>query len=120
MLLGFAIQRATGRFYGDLVRDRIFAPTGMLTARVINEADIVPHRAGGYRFVNGELKNQQWVSPILNTTADGCLYLSLRDFIAWDQAWRSAALLKEESWMLIRTRRPSACAELPRADRDLL
>ena len=37
----------------------------MTTARVISEADIVPHRAAGYRLVTGELQNQEWVSPAL-------------------------------------------------------
>ena len=30
-------------------------------------------RAAGYRLVKGELKNQEWVSPTMNTTADGSL-----------------------------------------------
>jgi len=51
---------------------------GMTTARVISEADIVPHRAAGYRLADGVLQNQEWVAPLLNTTADGSLYLSRR------------------------------------------
>jgi hypothetical protein len=70
----------------------------MNTARVITEADIVPHRAAGYQLVNGELKNQDWVSPTLNTTADGSLYWSLRDLLAWNQAVERRAVLKKESW----------------------
>jgi hypothetical protein len=51
--------------------------------------------------VNGEVKNQEWVSPVLNTTADGCLYVSVRDLVAWDAGVRRRALLKPESWNLI-------------------
>ncbi|MSU33804.1 MAG: class A beta-lactamase-related serine hydrolase [Pedosphaera sp.] len=98
MLLGFLVQKASGATYGDLMRDRVFRPVGMKTARIISDSDIVPHRAAGYRLADGELKNQDWVSPILNTTADGCLYFSLNDLIAWDQAWRARSLLKPESW----------------------
>src|SRR6185295_411618 len=87
-----------GRFYGDVLKDRVFAPLGMKTARIISEADIVPNRAAGYRTVDGELKNQEWVSPTLNTTADGSLYLTLLDMIAWDKGLRSKAILKPESW----------------------
>jgi hypothetical protein len=79
----------------------VFAPLGMKTARIISEEDIVPNRAGGYRLVNGALKNQDWVSPTLNTTADGALYLSLRDMIAWDKGLRAGAILKAASWALI-------------------
>jgi CubicO group peptidase (beta-lactamase class C family) len=98
MLLGFVAQRVGGSSYESMLQGRIFAPLGMKTARVISEADIVAHRAGGYRLVGETLKNQEWVAPILNTTADGCLYFSLTDLIAWDQGWRSGALLSKASW----------------------
>lgn len=84
-LLGFIANRAGGKFYGEQLRERIFAPLGMGT-RVISEADIVPHRAAGYTWKGGALKNQDWVAPRLNTTADGSLYLTARDLAAWDQA----------------------------------
>jgi CubicO group peptidase (beta-lactamase class C family) len=58
----------------------------MTTARVISEADIVPNRAAGYRLVNGQLKNQAWVSPSTNSTADGALYVSILDLAKWDAA----------------------------------
>jgi N-acyl-D-aspartate/D-glutamate deacylase/CubicO group peptidase (beta-lactamase class C family) len=98
VILGALVRKASGQFYGDVLRERVFKPLGMTTARVISEADIVPHRAAGYRLENGVLKNQAWVAPQLNTTADGSLYLSLRDLIAWDKGLRGGALLKADSW----------------------
>ncbi len=83
LLLGVLVRRATGRFYGDVLRDLIFGPLGMRTARIISEADIVPNRAAGYELKSGQIKNQEWVAPSLNTTADGSLYLSIKDLIAW-------------------------------------
>ncbi len=82
-LLGFLVRRVTGRFYGDWLRERVFGPLGMRTARVISEADIVPNRAAGYELVEGVIRNQRWVSPTLNTTADGSLYLSVKDLSRW-------------------------------------
>ena len=75
VMLGLLVRKVTGKFYGDFLRERIFQPLKMTTARVISEADIIPNRAAGYRFERGELKNQEWVSPSTNTTADGALYL---------------------------------------------
>ncbi len=95
--LGILIHKATGKFYGDLLREKIFAPLGMTTARVISEADIVPNRAAGYRLVDGQLKNQEWVSPLLNTTADGALYLTVLDLAKWDAALYTEKLLKRSS-----------------------
>ena len=36
----------------------------MKSARVISEADVIPHRAAGYRLVEGKLKNQEWAMHI--------------------------------------------------------
>jgi CubicO group peptidase (beta-lactamase class C family) len=95
--LGIIISKVTGKFYGDFLHERIFKPLGMSTARIISEADIVPNRAAGYRLVKGEVKNQNWVAPSMNTTADGPLYLSALDMIKWDDGLRSGKILKKGS-----------------------
>jgi CubicO group peptidase (beta-lactamase class C family) len=97
LLLGVLIHRVTGEFYGDFLKARIFEPLGMTTTRIISEADIVPNRAAGYRLVKGELKNQEWVSPTLNTTADGSLYLSVLDLAKWDAALYTERILRRDS-----------------------
>ena len=97
LTLGVMIRKASGKFYGDLLQERVFRPLGMTTARVISEADIIPNRAAGYELRNGELKNQGWVSPSLNTTADGALYLTALDMIKWDEALTTGKLLKKTS-----------------------
>jgi CubicO group peptidase (beta-lactamase class C family) len=97
VVLGILIHKASGKFYGDFLQERIFKPLGMTTARIISEEDIVPNRAAGYRLVKGELKNQEWVSPILNTTADGALYLTVIDMAKWDAALYTEKLLKKSS-----------------------
>lgn len=95
--LGILIGKVSGKFYGEFLKERIFKPLGMTTARIISEADIVPNRAAGYRMVKGELKNQEWVSPSLNTTADGSLYLTVLDLAKWDAALYGQKLLKKSS-----------------------
>jgi len=84
--LGILIRKVTGKYYGDFLQERVFRPLGMTTARVISEEDIISNRASGYRLVNGELKNQEWVSPSTNSTADGSLYFSILDMAKWDAA----------------------------------
>src|SRR6185503_16097419 len=84
--LGILIGKITGKFYGDFLKERLFQPLAMTTAQVISEADIVPNRAAGYRLVKGELKNQEWVSPSTNSTADGSYYVSILDLAKWDAA----------------------------------
>src|SRR6202167_4900457 len=97
LTLGILIHRVTGEFYGDFLQQRIFHPLDMQTTRIISEADIVPNRAAGYRLVKGELKNQEWVAPMVNTTADGSLYFSILDLAKWDAALYTEKLLKRSS-----------------------
>jgi CubicO group peptidase (beta-lactamase class C family) len=101
--LGILIHRVTGEFYGDFLQQRIFQPLGMKTTRIISEADIVPNRSAGYRLVKGELKNQEWVSPIVNTTADGSLYFTILDLAKWDAALYTERLLKRSSFEVMWT-----------------
>ena len=98
VLLGIVIHRVTGKFYGDFLEERVFQPLGMKSTRIISEADIVPHRSSGYRLVKGELKNQEWVSPTINTTADGALYTNVLDLAKWDAALYTTKLVKQSSF----------------------
>ena len=53
-VLGVLVHRVTGRFYGEVLHDLIFAPAGMRTTRIISESDIVPNRSAGYQLVDGQ------------------------------------------------------------------
>lgn len=97
LTLGLVIHKVTGEFYGDFLQERIFRPLGMNTTRIISEEDIIPNRAAGYRLVKGEVKNQEWVSPKVNTTADGSLYFSIMDLAKWDAALYTEKLVKRSS-----------------------
>jgi len=98
LLLGVLIHNVTGEFYGDFLHKHIFQPLQMTSTRIISEADIVPNRSAGYRLLKGELKNQEWVSPSLNTTADGALYTNVLDLAKWDAALYTEKLLKKSSF----------------------
>jgi len=98
VLLGVVIHRVTGKFYGEVLQERIFRPLGMSSTRIISEEDIVKQRSGGYRLVKDELKNQEWVAPSLNTTADGALYTNVLDLSKWDAALREKKFVKASSY----------------------
>jgi CubicO group peptidase (beta-lactamase class C family) len=102
VILGALIRRVTGEFYGDYLQEHVFKPLGMTSTRIISEADIIPNRSAGYRLVDGRLRNQDWVSPSLNTTADGALYSTVPDMAKWDEALYGEQLLKratlEQMW----------------------
>ncbi len=97
MLLGIMIHRVTSKFYADYLRERIFAPLGMKSTRLISDADIIPNRSSGYELHDEKLQNQSWVSPTFNSTADGTLYFNVLDLAKWDEALYGTRLLKQSS-----------------------
>ena len=98
VLLGILIHKVTGKFYGDYLQERIFQPLGMTSTRIISDRDIIPHRAAGYELVDGQPKNQEWVSPSFNSTADGALYFTVLDLAKWDAALYTEKLVKKSSF----------------------
>jgi CubicO group peptidase (beta-lactamase class C family) len=101
VLLGLLVQRVSGKPSGEFLRETIFEPLGMATARVIEEAPIIPDRAAGYELVGGQLRNQHWVAPTYNRTGDGHLYFSIDDLIRWDAALDQGRVLSRESMKLM-------------------
>ena len=97
VLLGVMIHKVTGKFYADYLQERIFKPWNMTSTRLISEADIIPNRSSGYEMRAGKLRNQDWVSPTFNSTADGTLYYNVLDLAKWDEALYGTSLLKQSS-----------------------
>ncbi|CAF1557355.1 unnamed protein product [Rotaria sp. Silwood1] len=97
IILGILIREITDEFYGDFLQKNIFEPLEMKTARIINESDIILNRASGYTLIDDKLKNQEWISPSLNTFADGALYLNIYDIVKWEKGLNSNKLLKEKA-----------------------
>lgn len=96
-LLGVLIHKVAGKPFYEFLDERIFKPLGMVSTPRIGDHDIIPNRAAGYQIENDELKNQDWVSPTFNSTADGVLYFSVLDMAKWDAALYGTQLLKQSS-----------------------
>jgi CubicO group peptidase (beta-lactamase class C family) len=92
--LGILVRKVIGEFWGDFLQKRVFEPLDMKHTRVISEADIIPNRAAGYTLKDHILTNQKWVSPSVNTTADGSLYFTIEDLAKWDEALEAQKLLR--------------------------
>jgi CubicO group peptidase (beta-lactamase class C family) len=98
VLLGILIHRATGMTYAEFLQERIFKVLDMTSTRLISQSDIIPNRSDGYEMgSNAQVKNQGWVSPTFDSTADGSLYLNVLDMAKWDAALYSTRLLSQSS-----------------------
>lgn len=100
---GFIIHKVGGKPYHQVLKERVFGPLGMNTAGLIDDRGIVPNRAAGYVLEDGKLRNQEWVAPTGNSTADGSLYLTVLDYAKWEAAVRARKILKPESWQQVLT-----------------
>jgi CubicO group peptidase (beta-lactamase class C family) len=99
LTLGLLTSKLAGKHWSEFQTQRLFEPLGMTTTRVISEKDIVKHRAAGYELDEaGELENQDWVAPSLNRLADGAIYFSVKDLVAWDAALRERRFLTPASF----------------------
>jgi CubicO group peptidase (beta-lactamase class C family) len=98
-LLGVIMHRVTGQSWGDFLRDQIFQPLGMGTARVNSDSDKAP-RAVGYYLVDDSLQKPDPVSPSINSAADCCLSLSVRDLAQWTIGLNHQEVLGRAGWEL--------------------
>ncbi len=96
VILGVVIHRVTGKFWLDVVKERIFDPLGMTSTRLISPDDIIVNRVSGYQMIKGEWKNEPWMSPEWKT-ADGTLYTNVFDMAKWDAALYTEKLIKRSS-----------------------
>lgn len=96
VLLGILIHRITGKHWGEVMREHIFGPLGMASARLYDEV-AGPNRAIGYEMIDGNPEIQSWVAPSHNTLADGGLIMSANDFIAWSATLGSETLLPQKT-----------------------
>jgi hypothetical protein len=66
----------------------------MTSTRIVSDADISVGRAAGYEMSpDGALRNQAWVAPALNRTADGSLDSTVQDLARWDAALSTHEIL---------------------------
>jgi D-alanyl-D-alanine carboxypeptidase len=96
-LLGMIIAKVTGKPYADFFRQRIFTPLGMTRTHVISLADIIPHRASGYRWLDGAQHNGGYTGQTFSAGADVSLLTTAEDLAKWHIALSSEGRWKQAS-----------------------
>ncbi len=96
-LLGAVIEGASGQSYGDYIKEHIFDPLGMKDSRIDDPVELIPNRVRGYRIIDGEIKNSEYVD-ISSRFAAGGTRSTVVDLLKYAQGIFSGQLLKEETW----------------------
>jgi CubicO group peptidase (beta-lactamase class C family) len=97
ILLGYIIERVSGKSYQDFLRENIFGPLGMVNSGY-DGTMLLSHRAAGYAFdaqSNSEI-NAAYIDMSVPFAA-GALYSTVGDLLLWDQALYTERLLSKKS-----------------------
>lgn len=96
VVLGLTVAKASGKPYGEFLRERIFAPLKMNNTIVYQKGKSeVANRAFGHSNENDRLKETDQSSTSA-TLGDGGIYSNLEDLAKWDEALRDHRLLSEK------------------------
>lgn len=96
ILLGYVVEKVSGRPYAAYLQDHVFTPLGMKdTGYDVSDA-ILPRRAAGYSVAGGKAKNAAFLAMTLPYAA-GSLYSTVDDLLTWDQALHAGKVIKPAS-----------------------
>ena len=95
-LLGYIIEKITGKSYGEYLEENIFKPVGMSSSLYYSQIKIVRNRVDGYTLGATGFENAQPVS-MTQPYAAGAIQSTVGDLFKFHQALNSFKLLKKET-----------------------
>lgn len=97
-LLGYIVENVSGQKYWDFLQQRIFTPLAMTHTTRRDPWLVIPHRAMGYEFKDGNYKQRDY--DLTELFAAGAIVSTAEDVAKWDAALLGNKLLKESSRQL--------------------
>ena len=102
ILLGYIVEKVSGKSYEQCVQEVIFKPLGMKDSGYDHFERILPHRATGYTRHDDAWSNSAYIDMTVPNGAGG-LYSTVEDFFLWYQCWRERKILSASSWEAMTT-----------------
>ena len=99
-LLGAAIEGAAAMPYQRFMRENVWLPLGMTETRMDDPALLIPNRARGYRLVNGELQNSEFID-VSSRFAAGGTRGTVPDLLRFIRGVQTGKLLSPKSLELV-------------------
>ncbi|MCK4825481.1 beta-lactamase family protein, partial [bacterium] len=101
-LLGATIEGAAKQSYGSYLQENLWEPFGMNDTYMDDPDEMFPNRARGYRLIDGELKNSEYVD-ISSRFAAGGTRSTIVDVLKYAKGLSSEKVLSRESIDLMYT-----------------
>lgn len=96
-LLGFIIERVSGKSYGEFLQENIFTPLGMKRSGYEDPLRIIKNRAIGYKQLQGDPITNVPYREIVRMYAAGGIYSTTEDLLLWDKSFYTEKLLSKKS-----------------------
>ncbi len=96
IILGFIIEKASGKPYAEFIENNIFKKLGMTHSYYGNHNTIIPNRASGYQPKEPGFANADFLSMTLPYAA-GSLMSTVDDMLIWNQALHNNNLITKEN-----------------------
>lgn len=96
ILLGYIIEKVSGKTYADFIGQNIFKKLGMTHSWYGDHKTIIPNRASGYQPLDSGYANADFLSMTLPYAA-GSLMSNVDDMLLWNQAIHNNTLITKES-----------------------
>ncbi len=96
ILLGYIIEKVSGKSYENFIEENIFRKLGMTHSWYGSKGEIIPKRASGYQPAAGGFANADYLSMTLPYAA-GSLMSTVDDMLIWNQAIHNNKLVTKEN-----------------------
>jgi CubicO group peptidase (beta-lactamase class C family) len=95
-LLGYIIEKITGKPYSEYLEENFFKPLGMTKSLYASDTKIIKNRVGAYSIGDNGFENSQ-PRNITHVFSAGAIQSTVEDFFKWHQAVHSYKLVKKEN-----------------------
>ncbi len=102
VLLGYIIEKVTGKSYADYIQENFFTPLGMTSTCYGSDTKIIKNRAYGYQRGGEGIVNSDYCS-MTQPYAAGSIMSTVGDLFKWHQALYAGKLVKKETLQMALT-----------------
>jgi CubicO group peptidase (beta-lactamase class C family) len=95
-LLGYIIEKITGKTYAEYLEENFFKPIGMIHSQYASDTKIIRGRVNGYVKTKDGFENAPYTS-MTQPYAAGSILSTVGDLLKWNQAVISYKLVKKET-----------------------